>query len=161
MRYRYKGRFISEARAIKLSNLRNVSKHVSSEETVKGKIERAPGYREALPPEPIEPAPPPPPPSDIDIPSIPDLGPDVSIPELQAQLSILRDKRPDIIEEIDRFEKEVKAGSGYDEELSASEIEGLAPLVDEQYWIDELFEYDLDYYLVDVDDEGEDYEEAA
>lgn len=143
-RYRYRGRFISAGEAARFANLRGAKDYLTTEVVEQKRVTyKTTGFyrseeveeRRAIAEERAAPPPTPAPSVDYyeppEAPYTPPEAPPAETPDYYD---------PDI-------------------PYADQELFGLEPLVDEPMWMEELFDDDLDEYLDDVDDEGEDYPE--
>lgn len=155
-RYRYKGRFISAGDAARYANLRGAKNYLSTEIVeARRPVYRTTGFyrpeeaeeRRDIQRERAAPPPVPAPREDYyEPPEPPAWTPRDIPPEWRDEFS---EELEDLLQYYDP-----------DVPLAEQEMFGLTPLMDEAFWMGELFDDDFDDYLDDVDDEGGDYEEA-
>lgn len=129
-RYRYKGRFVSEARARHYSTLRNAKKHVSTEATHQRRtIARITKFRTPRGMKPV-----------------------IEKAQADRRLERLEREREEQAAKIERLEARRVEEISFEEELSETEFFGLEPLMDEAEYIDEFIED-----MADVDEFDDNY----
>lgn len=133
-RYRYKGRFVTQARARYYSTLKNAKHHVITEATyARRTIAKINKYRTAR-------------------------GMKAVIDKAQAERKLARLERERAEQEarIERLEARRVEELSFAEELSETEFFGLEPLMDEEEYINEFI-----HEMADVDEYDDNYFEGA